>query len=541
MAPSDPLGGLEREVVDHLFRLQPGYAVGLGLHEYDGRVPDLSPAATDRWASEADGLLRRLASLDSTSLPTDRRVDQLLLRLLLEGPLFYLRESRDFDRNPMVYVGSLSLTSYMVRDYAPAPERVSAIVRTLEALPKMLEQGRKRLVGPLPRPFVTLALSMGSGIPDHFAEAEGFAGKAGLGGRVAAVRPAAESALTDFLRWLKEEMLPSANDDFALGAARYQRLLFVREGIEAPFDDIRLAGEADLARNRNRLAEIAAAQRSAPDKLLQSFDQDHPAADQVLATAAQFVEETRAFVVAHALATIPPGDRCRVEETPVYARATTTASMNPPGPFEARSPDGVYYVTLVDPTWTPKQQDEWLRSFSRPMLRNITVHEVYPGHYLQFLHLRAAPGSLVRKVYLSDSFTEGWAHYTEQLAVESGFHHETAAAELAQLQDALLRNCRLLSSIGLHTAGWSVDRATALFQTEAHMDRLPAEREAIRGTFNPEYFCYTLGKLSILNARRRLLAGKFRGDLKAFHDAVLRFGAPPIGLLERFLEDGAAN
>jgi len=170
------------------------------------------------------------------------------------------------------------------------------------------------------------------------------------------------------------------------------------------------------------------------------------------------------------------------------------------------------------------------------MLGNITVHEVYPGHYLQFLHFRARPASLARKAYLSPSFVEGWAHYTEQLAIEAGWDGGRREAEIAQLHDALLRDCRLLSSIGLHTEHWSVEQATELFQRAAHFEQLPAQREAIRGTFNPEYFCYTLGKLRILQARRRFLASKFHGSLREFHDALLGSGCPPVGLIDRVLE-----
>jgi uncharacterized protein (DUF885 family) len=535
MAPSDPLTTLEREIVDHLFLLVPGTAVGLGLHEYDGRLPDLSPAATERWASAADALLARLEAADAESLPPERKVDRFLLRLLLESPLFDLRVSHDLEQNPMVYVGSPSLTSYLAREYAPAARRVEAIARVLTGFPALLEQGRRRLRGPLPRPFVGLALAMGEGLPAHFAEAEAFARTAGLGEHVADARRGAEAALGSFLGWLRAEELPRATPDFALGPERFGRLLFVREGIRTPVEEIRKAGAADLARNQARLGELARAEGRSVRELLARLGDDHPPADQLLATARSYIEETRAFVAAHDLATLPEPAVCRAEETPAFGRALTTASMSPPGPFDGQAADGVYFVTLVDPNWTPTQQEEWLRSMNRSLLRNITVHEVYPGHYLQFLHLRASTTSLTRKVYSSKSFVEGWAHYCEQLAIEAGLGAGEHDAEVGELQDALLRDCRLLSAIGLHTEGWSVERATELFQTEAHMDRLPAEREAIRGTFDPEYFCYTLGKLAILDARRRLLATRFGGSLRRFHDAVLGAGCPPIGLLEEIV------
>ncbi len=534
------LDALERDIVDHLFTLQPGYAVGLGLHQYDGQVPDLSAEGTARWSRQAGALLGRLTTADDSGVPDARRVDRFLLRLLLESPLFDLRESFQLDRNPMSYVGAVSLTSYLIREYAPAADRARAIVRVLEGLPRLFDDGRRRLVGPMPRPFVELALAMGAGLPTHLDEVEAFAAAAGLAAAFGEARAGAQGAIDRFLTWLKEEELPRSVAEFALGAPRYQRLLFVREGLETPFEAIRKAGSADLTRNQARLAEIAAGQGVSTEALLHRMDEDHPSAADVVPTASRFVAEAREFVRTKHLVTIPEPVMVRVEETPLWGRALSTASMDSPGPFDL-TPEGVYYVTPVDSAWTPAQQEEWLRSLNRTMLRNITVHEVFPGHYLQFLHLRTAGGSLARRVYRSSSFIEGWAHYAEQLVIEAGLgspHHD---AEVGQIQDALLRNCRLLSSIGLHTEGWTVERSTELFMREAHLERLPAQREAIRGTFDPEYFCYTLGKLAILSARSKLLATSFGGDLMRFHDTLLGLGCPPVGLLESLLPPARAG
>jgi uncharacterized protein (DUF885 family) len=359
--------------------------------------------------------------------------------------------------------------------------------------------------------------------------------------RVGPPRRRAEASVLDFLRWLREHHLPKAVTDFALGPALFQQLLFVREGIETPFEEVRRAGTLDLERNQRRLGEIARAENSTVEQLLVRISEAHPTAPELIPTARSFVEETGRFVTDHRLVSIPEEAHCRVEETPVWGRALSTASLNPPGPFDETSSEGVYYVTPVDPKWTETQQEEWLRSLNRAILRNTTVHEVYHGHYLQFLHFRRSTGSLSRKVYLSPSFVEGWAHYTEQLAIENGLGNESVLAEVAQIHDALLRNARLLVSIGLHTGGMTLEGATRLFQTEAHLERLPAEREAIRGTFNPEYFCYTLGKLAILSARSRVLSSRFGGDLRSFHDTLLGLGCPPVGLLETLLIDARAS
>jgi uncharacterized protein (DUF885 family) len=535
-SPGAEFDQLERDVVDHFFVLQPGYAVFLGLHQYDGRVPDLSRMATDSWVATADQLLVRLRALSPAGLSPERAVDRSLLELLLESPRFDLVESRDLERNPMSYVGGLSLTQYMVREYAPVAERVRAIVRTLEAAPHLIEAGVHRLDPTLAKPFLTLSLAIGGGLPAHFAEAEAFARKESttLGDEVKAAREPAEAAVTAFLDRIRTEWMPKASDDFALGPARYQKLLWVREGIRTPFEEIRRAGEADLARNQARLEAIAGPSRK-PAELFETLFQDHSTAADLVPTAQRFVAETKRFVQEHDLVTIPEPSECRVEETPTYGRALSTASMNPPGPFDVGGADGIYYVTPVDPAWPAARQDEWLRSLNRVMLKNITVHEVWPGHYLQFLHFRHAKGSLTRKVFLSASFTEGWAHYCEQLAIESGIGGTDWKAEVAQLHDALLRDCRLLASIGLHTGGMTLAQATELFVKRAHFEQLPAEREAIRGTFNPEYYCYTLGKLRILEARRALLGPVFHGSQKMFHDRLLATGAPPVGLLETLL------
>jgi hypothetical protein len=527
-------------IVEHLFELQPGSAVFLGLHRYDGRVPDYSAAFTDRWVAEADRLLDRLDAIPSDELRADRRIDRLLLELLLASPLFDLREARQLDRNPMAYLGAVSMSAYLVREYAPASQRVDAAVQTLRAVPALLETGRRRLEAKLPEPFLRLATSIGSGLPAHFAEVEEFAARHGpeLAHRVADARPAAEAAVADYLARIRDEWGPKATPEFALGPVRYQSLLWVREGIRAPFSQMLEEGQRDLARNQARLEELVAsgAPGDSVDGALERLFEDHPTAADLVPTAQRMVSEVRAFVVARDLVSIPSPDVCRVEETPSFGRALSTASMNPPGPFDTKGDEGIYYVTPVDPAWSPDRQEEWLRSLNRPMLRNITVHEVYPGHYLQFLHHRRAATTLARQVFMSDSFTEGWAHYCEQLAVEAGIGGGRPEAELAQLHDALLRDCRLIASVGLHTGGISLEEATALFEREAHLERLPAEREAIRGTFNPEYFCYTLGKLSILRARERHLGPTFSGSLRAFHDHLLGFGAPPVGLLEELFE-----
>jgi len=533
---ADALSPLEREIVSHYFVARPTTAVGLGLHEYDGILPDCSKDATTHWAATARELLHRLEALPESDLSAPRRFDRSLLRLLLEGALFDLLEVREYDRNPMAYVATPQLTDYIARDYAPVSVRVAAIHRILSGVPALLEGARERLEPILPREFVTLAIQIAQGLPSHFGEGEALA-KDEPDLTRAALRAAtadAGAAVLAFAEWLKSERLPGANDDFALGRERFQRLLWVREGLTVPVEEILARGRADLKRNEDRLSEIARSENATPEMLVARLYEHHPSEPELLPTARELTDAAREFVRASDIVTIPEPEICHVRETPEWGRGLWTAALSPPGPFE-RPVDGIYWVTSVDPAWTPQQKDEWLRTFNYAMIKNTTVHEVWPGHYLQALHFRKTEQSLARKVWFSYSFCEGWAHYCEQAALEAGYDGRSTSAEVTQLHDAMLRDCRLIASIEMHVQGKSVADAAHLLRTGAHLEELHAQREAIRGTYNPEYFCYTLGKLAILDTRSKHLVPRFGSSVKSFHDAVLSFGTPPIGFLDRLV------
>ncbi|MCI4345393.1 MAG: DUF885 domain-containing protein [Thermoplasmata archaeon] len=538
------LAALEEKAVALTFELSPGYAVSAGRHEYDGRLPSLSREATDTWVAEGDRVLGGLHALEARPLSRERTVDRLLLELLLEGSRFDLVDARLYDSNPMLYLSSISLSAYTVRPYAPMEARAEAMLRLVGAIPRFLEEATRRLDPVLPAPFLLLSASMGAGLPGHYAECESAirAKLPAQANRFRDARARAEESLRRFLERLDSEYRPRQTREFALGAERFQRLLWVREGLRMSIAELKAAGLEDLRKNQERLATVAASREPPVTTvdLLASASGDHATAEQLLPEVRAFLEETKRWLAERDIVSLPEPAVCRVEETPVYGRSLSTASMDSPGPFEEGGTEGVYYVTPVDPTWSPERQEEWLRAMCRPILRNITVHEVYPGHYLQFLHLRRSAASLARKTYLSPSFVEGWAHYCEQLAVEQGIGGGQPIAEAVQLQDALLRNCRLLVSIGLHTEGMTLDEGTAFFRREGHMEQLPAERESIRGSFNPEYFCYTLGKLMILRARAKH-AGADRASLKRFHDRILSSGCPPVGLLDSLLAAAPAG
>lgn len=534
------LGALEQQVIDHLFVLSPASAVSSGIHQYDGRLPDLRREATDRWASRAEDLLRRVRGVPVETLPSGRRYDRMLLEMGLESALFDLHDSRDFDVNPMVHVGGLSLTPYTVRPYAPLEVRLEAIHRHLGGVPLTLGRGLDRLEPAVPAPFIRLAIGIARGLEANYRAVESLIRSYSEAAfeRIREVRDPAIEAVRSFAQRLEQEWLPRATQDYALGEEKFQRLLWVRERVRVPIPDLLKAGRADLEHNQSRLHAIAAAAHPPTDGpgLLQRAAATHPTATELIDRARVFVEEMKLFIREKELATIPEPAVCRVEETPPDHRGLSTASMNSPGPFETAGQEGMYFVTPADPGWSAETQDQWLRSFNDSVLRNVTAHEVYPGHFLQFLHLRRSTSSLARKIILSGAFIEGWAHYAEQVVVEQGLGAGAPEAEAAQICDALLRDCRLISSIGLHTQGMTVAQSTELFEREGLCEPIVAQREAGRGTYDPVYFGYTLGKLAILDARRRHLQSRFGGSLQAFHDRVLSFGAPPVGFLDELLQ-----
>jgi uncharacterized protein (DUF885 family) len=533
--PDDALAELETAVIAHYFELHPGHATSLGRHEYDGRLARIDRASTDKWLAGSDRFLARLRESDLEKLEPPRKIDRMLLELLLEGAIFDLREREAFDRNPMIYVGALSLTSYTVRAYAPFSERAAAMLRILQDAPRWLNEGERRLQPRLPIPFLDLAASIGAGLGSHFADCEKTvrAELPQLGSEFAEARAAADAAVQQFLSVLTERFRPKATPDFALGPELYRRLLWVREALRITPEELRSRGEADLRRNRDRLEALARQQRPprSAAEFVDSVTADHGTAQDLLPQARKFVEEAERWLRESGIVSMPESVICRVEETPLQGRALSTASMDAPGPFEAEGVDGVYYVTPVDPAWSPKEREEWLRTLCRPFLRNITVHEVYPGHYLQILRLQQSAISLASRVLSSSCFTEGWAHYCEQLAVEQRFGGPDPAAEAVQLQDALLRDCRLIVSVGLHCQGMTLEEGAAYFRTHALAEPLNARRETLRGTFDPDYFCYTLGKLEILRLRQAQEATG-TAALRRFHDRLLSFGSPPVGLLD---------
>ena len=534
------------EFVHGYFLARPLSGVSLGLHEFDGLAPDASADAIAAERKRLRDFDARLAALtERKALGTVAEFDYRTLQLVVKDELFNFEEARDFEKNPMTYAQAFDFNVYLKRDFAPLAERLRSIVKLANAAPAFLATARANLVDPLPRPKVTLAIDIAKGTAEFLAKDLAKAVDAVTDEkRMAEFREAnakAVAAFNEYAAWLEKEKMPRADDHFALGEVRYRKFLAARDAITLAPEKILEIGLAELKREQTAFAAAAkiVAPGKTPIEAMREIQRDHPTADGLVPDTRKNLESIRQFLVDHHIITLPSEVRARVEETPAFQRAGSFASMDTPGPFEKRGAEAYYYVTPTEPEWSEKEKDEWLGAFNRYTADIVSIHEAYPGHYIQFLHLNASPVSRMAKMFGSYAFIEGWAHYCEQMLIDEGFGGtgiEGAKYRLAQSDESLLRICRLCVSIKMHCHGMSVDEATQFFRDHCYYEEKPARQEALRGTFDPGYLFYTLGKLQLFKLRRDFAKQEGANySLKQFHDAVCDHGQMPVRMLRELL------
>jgi uncharacterized protein (DUF885 family) len=459
----------------------------------------------------------------------------------------------------MTYAGALDVSIYIKRNFAPLEERVRSVVAILNQAPRIFSAAQANLAEKLPRPQVETAIEEADGAADFLAKDLVAALKEVknenlMAGFDAANRQAI-SELRAFAAYLKEQKLPKATAPYALGRAKYRKLLEYGEMVMQSPEQLLEVGMRELQRKQQVFGEAARVIDPAkpPIEVFRAIQKDHPTEQSLVPDTARDLDMIRQFVIDRGLITLPSPARASVAETPQFMRATSFASMDTPGPFETKATEAYYYVTPVEPDWAPQQKEEWLTAFNYYTTDIVSIHEAYPGHYVQFLCLNASPATRLEKIFGSYAFVEGWAHYAEQMMVDEGFGAspsptptqaekvKAAKYRLAQTDEALLRICRLCVSIRMHCQGMSVEEATKFFQGNCYYEEKTARQEAIRGAYDPEFLYYTLGKLEILKLRedyRKQEGTKF--SLLEFDNEMLRHGAPPIRLLrEVMLKDRA--
>ena len=509
--------------------------VALGLHEYDGRLPDDSPAALASRAAFLSEARAKLESFAAAGLSETSRLERDVFVTRLRGAIFELSSRRIPWRSPLYYLGALSLINYASRDYAPVDERARAVLAVCRASGAYLATARANLEPKLPRAALGFAIQSIGGqltfIEKDVAEAFALVTEPKLKADLAAGLSELSAELGAFRDDLKAR-LPQGSDDFALGAETFLHQLEETEGVKLELSTLEAVGRADLLRNQNALK--AAAHELLPDQpladALAAATSDRPAASEVVLLGRQQVVLLRAFLESHPLVTLPSSEQAEVRESPPFMRMNF-ASINQPGVFERRPLPSFYFISPPDPKWTEAEQRAYVPS--REGLLFTTIHEVWPGHFLDRMH-RARLGSRILRSFGTYASNEGWAHYVEEMMWDEGVAGKDPRAHIAQLLQALMRDGRFLSAIGLHAHGMTVAESQALFVEQAYQDVGTARQQSTRGTLDPMYLNYTLGKLMLLKLRadwRAKVGAAF--ELRAFHDRVLSYGDAPLPLIRR--------
>ena len=464
-----------------------------------------------------------------------------------------------YEQNPMTYARAIDVSVYVKRKYAPIEDRVRSIIVVENQAPNIMIAAKTNLADVLPKPYVELAIQNARGAADflkkNLVEALSELKDESLRAAFLQSNRRAATALSDYAAWLEKEKLPKATPQFALGEEKYHAFLAGVELVDLPPAKILELGLSELKREQEVFAEttkkIDANQN--PREVFKQIQTEHPTSENLIPEITKKLDSIRKFVVDHKLVTIPSEVRAQVKETPQFRRATSFASMDTPGPFEKRANEAYFYITPPENDWPEQQKNEWLTSFNSYMADLISIHETYPGHYVQHLHLNASKATKAEKIFGTTSFIEGWAHYCEKMVIDEGFGapsgpnpseedlKRAAKYRMAQAQAAMVRLCRLIVSVKMHTEGMSVEDATKFFQENCYFEEKPARAEAMRGTFDVGYLNYTLGKLQILKLRKDFEAQEGANfSLKKFHDELLNHGMLPIRLLrEVMLKDKA--
>ena len=528
---------LSQRLIKEHWDFYPTAGSRIGRHEYDGQLPDLSPSQNKRREEELRRGLSELRALGINGLNETGRLSYRIMELFLRRELFIFNDLKPLENNPMRHTGYLNVSGYIRRDYAPLEDRIRSATSAMKQAPDFLEVLDQALSNRISSHVVDMSVESYSGMARFYrvdlADAATSVTDPEIVTKFNQARETAAVALDSFVERLKSRGA-SGPDGFAIGTKLYSGMLATGEGLDAPLSRIAAIGQANLEDNLARIKELA--QSIAPGRsvseIVEEIGRNHPQAQQLIPETRGMLEDVRQSLIDFDVITVPSEDRCQVIETPTYMRYAF-AAMDSAGALETRATESFYYVTPVEDDWTDKQAEEWLSNFNYDTLKIISVHEVYPGHFVHHLHNRYGRElPLVNRVATAYSFTEGWAHYTEQMILETGYGEGQPKLLLTQLLEALVRNCRYMCSLRMHTEKMTLDEATKFFMENAYMAELPARREALRGTFDPGYLNYTLGKLMILKLRedyQREQGGAY--NLKEFHDRLLSFGGPALPLL----------
>jgi len=543
---------LADDLIDnYYFPFNPSLATADGVHRFDDKLEDYTRAGFDKNVKALHDYETRLAAVDPKTLSEQIAGDRELLLSYVRSQLLTFEVIKPWQKNPDFYSSGISASAFgiMERAFASPDERLKLVIAREKLMPAVLQAAHANLSNP-PKIYTQIAIEQLPGIESFFQNDLPSAFTAATDPAVkqefARVNATLISALKDYQAWLNKDVLPVSNGDFRLGAETYSLKLKYDEMVDVPLDRLLTIGMANMRENQAEFARVAKQlePKKTAQQVLAQMAGSHPAPDKVLEAFRADFDGLTGFLASHPIITVPSGPPPILEETPPFMRATTFASMDTPGPFEAKATEAYFNVTLPEASWDAKKTEGFMAQFNYPVISNVVVHEAYPGHYIQFLWMHHVDDR-VRKIFGASSNAEGWAHYCEQMMLDEGFGQPGSGAKderaalmlrLGQLQDALLRNARYIVGIKMHTGQMNMDEAIEYFVKEGYQAREVGVVETKRGTSDPTYLYYTLGKLQILKLRADLKAKQ--GDsfrLKDFHDAFMQQGFPPIKLVRRAL------
>ncbi len=539
-----PLYALADAFFDDSLALNPSSATADGLHEHDLELEDYSRAGRETEIGVLKKYLKLFEAIDASGFSLTAQDDLQMLKNQIRAELLSLETVKMWQRDPDMYTSAISSTLFPLikRNFAPMDVRLQAIIAREKKMPAVLEDARVNIDRQaVPRIYAELAEEQLPGIIDFFKRdvPEGIksANDKALKEEFARANAEVIAALVKYKQYVHELLADKSacQGDFALGADTYAKKLKYEEMVDESLDSLLAKGEKELARLQSEFKKTAAEidPKATPQALFETISKDHPAGDKLMLAVKDMLEKLRSFCIDKHIVEIPSGERIGVDEMPPFMRATTFAAMDAPGPFETKAKESFYFVTLPEANWSKEKVDEHLREFSYDDLINTNAHEAYPGHFVQSLWIRTLT-SKVRKMLSCESNSEGWAHYCEEMMWEQGSGDGDKKVHLVQLQLSLLRACRYIVGIRMHTKGMTLPAAIDFFVSQGYMDKTNAEREAKRGTSDPTYLVYTLGKLQILSLRAEMQ--KKEGDkfsLYDFHNRFLKLGKPPISIVRK--------
>jgi uncharacterized protein (DUF885 family) len=534
------LSAIVSEYARGLFSFEPSFATTWGIHAYDSKLADLSKPSIDREVARTRRTLAAAKALDASQLSDSARIDYDFFTRQVEGHAFDLTEIRRWENDPSTYNYADAIYALVARDFAPPEERLRLATERLRQVPRLLASAEKNLQNP-PAMFANFASEDFQGtidfldqeVPVAFAAVKDSA----LWKSYGEAKSIAEDATRKYIAWIQSDLVPRAKGSYVLGPERYTKKLHYDEMVDIPLDSLIHVGQAEMDRLEARYADCAKRidPKATPEELLERMRHDHPSASELIPYTTGLLEDIRAYCISSQFVGIPSEVRCTVRPTPSFAASRSFASLDSPGPFETKATEAYYNITTPSAGWDSARVDQHLQGYSRWMLPSTSIHEAYPGHYVNFLWAKRAP-SLVRQTMGCGSFAEGWALYCEQALIDRGYKKDDPRVEFGMLRWALVRACRFQVGIRVHTKGMSMDDAIAMFVRHAHMEKANAEREAYRAAFDPTYIVYTLGALQIRKLRDDVMRAEGTSfELARFHERILSQGALPVTLLRRMM------